>query len=69
MPTHSATSKRKHPTRRKTYVCSECGSPDVTQDALACWDVDSQEWEIVTLLDCADCNVCGGETHLVEKPV
>lgn len=49
-----------------TYVCSTCGSDDVSRDALAVWSVVDQQWELRTELDNANCERCGGETSLIE---
>jgi hypothetical protein len=43
------------------YHCRHCGSTDVTNDAIACWNVKTQAWEIAGLLDNNDCNDCGEE--------
>jgi DNA-directed RNA polymerase subunit RPC12/RpoP len=49
-----------------TYVCSTCGSDDVSRDALAAWSVPEQRWELQTELDNANCERCGDETRLIE---
>lgn len=41
--------------------CKECGSKDVTMDAIARWDVNAQAWLISSELDNTDCDDCGGE--------
>lgn len=51
-------------------ICAKCGSDDVTNDALARWCVESQAWEISSVLDNANCEACDGdETHLEEEVI
>jgi len=47
--------------------CEHCGSTDVRRDADAAWNVEAQEWELVTVYDNATCEECGGETSLGER--
>lgn len=49
---------------RVRKVCETCRGENVTQDALAHWCEESQEWELSSLLDNADCDDCGGETNI-----
>ena len=53
--------------RATRYVCARCGSSDVLRDAWAKQDEETGEWELSTVFDAAYCNVCGGETSLVER--
>ncbi len=39
-------------------VCEHCGSQEVTRDAWAEWDVDSQRWILGTVFDYAFCHLC-----------
>jgi len=50
-------------------VCSQCGSDDVRRDAWACWNVDTQEWELGEVFDQGFCAACDGEASLDEEPV
>lgn len=50
--------------KRYKYVCSHCGSDDVTSDALAQWDEAKQEWALIDTLDNTDCNQCEGPANL-----
>lgn len=50
-----------------TQVCKTCGSDQVTQDALVEWSNELQQWEISSILQNADCSVCGGETRIEEQ--
>lgn len=50
-------------------VCAHCGSENVTHDALATWNSDDGLWEIITTLDNADCNRCGGECTIEDAPM
>jgi hypothetical protein len=49
-----------------TYICSTCGSDDVSRDALAEWSVEEQKWELKTEFDNANCERCGCDTRLIE---
>jgi DNA-directed RNA polymerase subunit RPC12/RpoP len=49
-----------------TYICSTCGSDDVSRDAAAEWSVAEQKWELKTEYDNATCERCGDETRLIE---
>lgn len=49
-----------------TYICSACGSDDVSRDALAEWSVEEQKWELKTEFDNANCERCGCDTRLIE---
>jgi hypothetical protein len=51
---------------RILIVCSECGSTDVTRDATASWDFNSQTWELAGVQDQGSCNECGEERSLEE---
>ena len=48
----------------KIFRCETCKSTDVSQDAVARWCVETQQWEISCLLDNQDCSTCGDETTL-----
>jgi hypothetical protein len=44
-------------------VCPECNSHNITRDACAWWNVDTQEWEMSEpLYDVMNCADCGYET-------
>jgi hypothetical protein len=49
------------PTETILKVCAHCGSENVTHDALARWDTETQEWSISSTLDNSDCDRCGNE--------
>jgi hypothetical protein len=42
-----------------TYICSTCGSTDITSDAVAIFDVSHQDWILSAILDNTDCQCCG----------
>lgn len=50
-------------------VCAYCGSDRVMRDAWAEWDVERQEWVLLTVFDYAHCEDCGGETSLSEVEI
>jgi hypothetical protein len=45
-------------------VCAECGSGDVTFDALVAWSFIKQKFEVITTYDY--CNICDGEVKTKE---
>jgi hypothetical protein len=51
------------------FICSVCGSDDVTLDAWARWDRQRQEWLLSETFDRAWCHACDGETRLREIKV
>jgi len=53
--------------RSQEPSCKKCGSLDVRKDALAAWDKDSQQWELLSTHDQEYCGKCEDETHLVWK--
>ena len=42
-----------------TKVCSNCGSRNITHDALVRWSEEEQKWELSSMLDSGDCDDCG----------
>lgn len=57
------------PAQPITIHCETCGSEDVRRDASVEWNSELQMWEVVVVYDAADCEDCGGETNLIEKPI
>ena len=50
-------------------ICATCGGDDVRADAYAAWNVDTQEWELITTFDKGSvCEDCGGECRIEEIP-
>ena len=47
--------------------CKYCGSENVSVDATARWNTDTQAWELAALFDNSDCDDCGGETTIVDR--
>jgi hypothetical protein len=50
-------------------VCAECGGTNVMRDAWACWNVETQEWELQSTFDNAHCDDCDGETSIDDMPL
>ena len=44
--------------KRVQMLCPDCGSTDVTRDASADWNVDTQKWELYTTYDACYCGKC-----------
>lgn len=55
-------------TQKIKYVCTSCGSDNVTCDASASWNVELQAWEICGGYDNTDCQECAGECGTEEVP-
>lgn len=51
------------------YICDQCGGNNVTRDAWAAWDVDTQDWVLGAAFDYAFCHDCEAETRLVEGQI
>lgn len=51
-------------TTKTQPVCRQCGSDDVLKDAYACWNVETQEWELLTTFDEFVCEKCEGPTQV-----
>lgn len=41
--------------------CPECGSTNITKDALAQWDETAQDWTLAGVYDCETCQDCEAE--------
>jgi len=41
--------------------CPKCGADDISRDATARWDVDTQSWYLSGIFDCQTCQDCGAE--------
>lgn len=47
-------------------LCSVCGSDQVSRDARADWDIQSQKWVLGSVFDAGFCHHCERETRLAE---
>ena len=45
----------------QTWYCPECGSEEITHDALAVYNPIIEDYEVVGLLDAMQCENCGNE--------
>ena len=48
------------------YICKTCNSEDVCVDAVASFDVVSQQWQLQSTYDQAYCLDCDSETDIKE---
>lgn len=56
--------------KRVAMVCSVCRGSNVKADAFACWNVNTQEWEVASTHDKgAWCDDCDGETRIERTPI
>lgn len=56
-------------TVRIQILCATCGSPEVSRDATARWNVGLQDWVLAGVQDQATCEACGGAVGVVEAPL
>lgn len=50
-------------------VCAHCGSSDVKADSFSAWNVHTQSWETVDVMDKGHaCEDCGGECRIEFRP-
>lgn len=47
-------------------ICQECGSDDVSFDAAAAWNQETQEYELTSTFDSGGCRSCGQEFKHVD---
>lgn len=52
---------------RIIFVCESCGTPGVTREAWAAWDVEAQRWVLAEMFDYAFCHRCHRRTRLEER--
>lgn len=48
--------------QRVKPTCDACGSDNVTRDAVAVWDQDTQAWTLLSTYDCTTCQDCERES-------
>ena len=53
--------------KRIDIIRETCGSKEVTRDAWAAWDEQSQQWVLAAIYDYAYCHQCENDTHLSER--
>ena len=53
--------------QKVTKVCRHCGSENVSVDATARWNADTQAWELAGLFDNSDCEDCGRKTDIIDE--
>ncbi|OAN53496.1 hypothetical protein [Sphingobium sp. TCM1] len=47
--------------------CRHCGSGQISRDANACWDEETQDWVLLATYDSQTCERCGADSnHLVD---
>lgn len=50
-------------------VCDKCGSTEISRDASAQWNEDTQDWELCGLQDNMTCETCGNDGNYIVKEV
>src|SRR3546814_16548982 len=46
------------------YVCAYCGGNEISRDTWADWDIQTQQWVLGAVFDCAHCPACDKETSI-----
>jgi hypothetical protein len=54
---------------RVIKYCAACGGQDVSRDATATWNKETQKWELAGVQDQGYCEDCGGEATISEAPI
>lgn len=62
METEDKTAEAAKPERKKP-ICRNCGSDNLERDALVSWNIDTQDWEVMSVLDNVTCRSCGYESN------
>ena len=52
---------------RIIFVCEGCGTPGVTREAWAAWDVATQAWVLAEMFDYAFCHRCHRRAQLEQR--
>lgn len=47
---------------KRHAVCPKCGSEDIVTEAVARWNIETQEWELSSMYDFIVCCACDGES-------
>jgi hypothetical protein len=50
-------------------VCEQCGSKDVSVDAILTWDIKKQDWNVAVVLDGMYCEECNNGIRGLWKPL
>lgn len=51
------------------FTCAYCGSSEISRDAWADWNAETQSWVLGAVFDYAHCHRCEGETSLAERAI
>ena len=49
---------RPEPPKQETWYCAHCGSLDIRHDAIAQWNAEREDWDVIAVLDGAWCETC-----------
>jgi hypothetical protein len=50
-------------------ICADCGGEDVSRDASAAWNEETQQWELKSVFDAGYCEDCSEEVTLETKEI
>ena len=50
-------------------VCEECGSDNVTINANAEWDVETQSWELLSTYEHSWCSDCYDDINIIDQEI
>lgn len=51
------------------HICSHCGSDHVVHDSISEWNVELQDYVLITCFDSASCENCDGECRVSVVPL
>jgi hypothetical protein len=63
-----ATSSTVRAPARVIVICTTCGSENVSLDAWAGWNTETQAWELTHTFDYSYCHACDDECRIEEIP-
>lgn len=46
---------------KPTWICGDCGSEDIEHPAVVRWNQDTEDWDVIAVLDDAVCGRCESE--------
>lgn len=64
-PSETSQTNQKNP--KVNLVCRSCGSDNIVADAYARWDIQTQDWDLSSVLDNKICEDCGYEKDYCDE--
>jgi len=51
------------------FICEHCGNDNISRDATAEWDIETQEWVLSSVQDATYCEDCDCEIKCLDVPL